>query len=198
MLSINVSLKDVFKQQPITAFKRNKNLKDLIGSNKIENNRVKKRKENLLKPGKCKPCLANSRTLCCKQVKNTTSFMSQQTKKTYTIYYEVNCTSMFIIYLMECTLCNKQYVGKAETSFNVRLNNHRKDVNKPNAILACKHFQQRDHNFNQHAKFVIIDQLKNLQKPKEILRQRLIDRENFWIKTLDTLHPKGFNQELSK
>ena len=124
--------------------------------------------------------------------------MSQQTKRTYKIFHEVNCTSMFVIYLMECTLCNKQYVGKAETSFNIRLNNHRKNVNKPNGIVACKHFQQRDHNFNKHAKFIIIDQLKNLQKPKEILRERLIERENFWIKTLDTLHPKGFNQELSK
>ena len=30
---------------------------------------------------------------------------------------------------MECKLCNKQYIGKAETAFNIRLNNHRKDSN---------------------------------------------------------------------
>ena len=29
---------------------------------------------------------------------------------------------------MEGTLCNKQYVGKAETVFNIRLNNHGKEV----------------------------------------------------------------------
>ena len=31
---------------------------------------------------------------------------------------------------MECILINKQYVGKAEKSFNIRLNNHRKDMKK--------------------------------------------------------------------
>ena len=30
---------------------------------------------------------------------------------------------------MEGTLCKIQYVGKAETPFNIRLNNHRKDAN---------------------------------------------------------------------
>ena len=29
---------------------------------------------------------------------------------------------------MKCISCNKQYVGKAEASFNIRLNNHRKNV----------------------------------------------------------------------
>ena len=27
--------------------------------------------------------------------------------------------------------------------------------------MACKHFQQESNNFNKHAKFTIIDQLKN-------------------------------------
>ena len=42
MLELNEALKEIFNCQPITAFKRNKNLKELIGSNKIENNKVKK------------------------------------------------------------------------------------------------------------------------------------------------------------
>ena len=37
-----------------------------------------------------------------------------------------------------------QYVGKAETAFNLRLNNNKKDTKKPNSILACKHFQEKD------------------------------------------------------
>ena len=43
---------------------------------------------------------------------------------------------------MECELCNKQFVGKAENAFNIRLNNHKKDTENPNAILAWRHFQQ--------------------------------------------------------
>ena len=42
-------------------------------------------------------------------------------------------------------ICNTNpIVGKAETSFNVRLNNHRKDVKDPKAIPADKHFNQTD------------------------------------------------------
>ena len=33
---------------------------------------------------------------------------------------------------MECILCKMQYVGKAKTALNLRLNNHRKDTKKPN------------------------------------------------------------------
>ena len=37
---------------------------------------------------------------------------------------------------MECTFCKIQDVGKAETPFNIRLKNHRKDANNPKAIPA--------------------------------------------------------------
>ena len=97
---------------------------------------------------------------------------------------------------MECILCNKQYEGKIETSFNIRLNNHQKDVKKVDAKMACKYFQPESHNFNKHAKFTIINQLKNFSRSKETLIQRLIEREHFWILKLDTLYPKCFNMEL--
>ena len=60
---------------------------------------------------------------------------------------------------MECTLCKKQYVGKAVIAFYIRLNNHRNDVKNPHpkTILVCKHFQEKNHNFNKHVKLIIID-----------------------------------------
>ena len=91
-----------------------------------------------------------------------------------------------------------QYVGKAETAFNLRLNNHRKYTKKPNSILAYKHFQEEGHNFSKHAKFIITDKLINLHRSKKALREMLVIRENFWIQKLKTLVPFGLNQELSK
>ena len=85
---------------------------------------------------------------------------------------------------MECTLRKMQYVGKSEPIFNIRLNNHRKNIKKPDAILACRHFQERNHVFNKHTKSFIIDKPRNTTKSKGILRQRLVERENFWIQTL--------------
>ena len=55
-------------------------------------------------------------------------------------------------------LCNKQYTSKSETFFNLRLNNHPKDVNKQNSLQADQHFQLPGHNFNNQAKYTLIEQ----------------------------------------
>ena len=39
---------------------------------------------------------------------------------------------------------------KSETTSNIRLN-HRKDVKSEKSILACKHFNEPSHNFQQYA-----------------------------------------------
>ena len=69
---------------------------------------------------KCTPCLANNRTLCCKQIIHTTTFRSNQTNRIFHIYHNLNSKSKHVIYLLECTKCKIQYVGKAETEFNIR------------------------------------------------------------------------------
>ena len=90
-----------------------------------------------------------------------------------------------------------QYVEKAETAFNLRSNNHRKDTKKPNSFLACKYFQEQRHTLNKHAKFIIIDKLVNLHGSKETLREMLVVREHFWIQKIKTLVRFRLNQELS-
>ena len=147
ILNISRTLQGLFQEEPITAFKRNRNLKELIGSNCIEKGKVKRAKYTFI-IGKCSPCLSKTGNLCCSQLTSMT-FISQQTNKNK-IYHKVNCKSEYVIYLMDCTLCNKQYVGKAETAFNIRVNNHRKDTKEPNAILACINFQQQCHTFYNH------------------------------------------------
>ena len=44
-------------------------------------------------------------SLCCTQVLNTKTFMSQQTKRTFNIFHKLTCKSQYVIYLMECILC---------------------------------------------------------------------------------------------
>ena len=99
---------------------------------------------------------------------------------------------------MEFILCKMSSVGKAERTFNIRSNNHRKDTKKPNSILACKHFQKQGCNFNKYARFIIIYKLVNLHGSKEALQEMLVVRKILWIQKLKTLAPLGLNQELSK
>ena len=143
-----------------TAFKTNKNLKEIIGGTRIENDKVKKFSIPF-RTGKCTPYLSGAITLCCNQVMTTNTLTSQQTKQTFKISLNLNCKSEYVFSLLECILYKLQYARKAETTFNLGLNNHRKDTKKPNSILACKHFKEQGHNFNKHAKFIIIDKLVN-------------------------------------
>ena len=67
---------------------------------------------------------------------------------------------------MECILCNIQYVGKAYSTFNIRLNNQRKESKEANSILACNH---RFKNIIS-TKHVKLNQLINLNGSKKALR----------------------------
>ena len=196
-MNVNPELKKVFENKPLLPFRKNKNLRQCIGGNTVEKNK-KLPTTNKFTNGKCSPCFSNSRSLCCKQIIETEHFKSNQTNRTFRIFQKTTCKSNFIIYLLECELCKIQYVGNAETAFNIRLNNNRKDVKDPKAIPVDKHFNQTGHNFNLRSKFIIIEQLQDIEKTSnEILKERLKTRETFWIKKLKTLTPSGLNQDLN-
>ena len=66
-----------------------------------------------------------------------------------------------------------QYVRKAETEFNIRLNNHLKNVWNTDAIRARRHFSGKIHNFNTHAKFILIDHRHRIDIDKEKNKEKL-------------------------
>ena len=57
---------------------------------------------------------------------NNINFQELSDTKICKIFHEVDCSSAYVVYMMESTL--KQCVGKAETSFNIKVNNDRNDV----------------------------------------------------------------------
>ena len=79
--------------------------------------------------------------------------------------------------MLECTKCKIQYVGKAETEVNIRLDNHQKDLWRPDAISASRHFADKIHNFNTHAKFILIEQIRHIDIDKEQNKERLTQRD---------------------
>ena len=129
-MNIDCSFREIFNSsQLIIAFHKSTSLKQLAGTNTIR-------------------CYT-SRSLCCQQVLKITTFTSTQTRGTFTIFHQFTCHGNYVIYLLECIMCKIQYVGKPETSFDIRLNNYRKDIRKPNAIEACKHFNNNEHTLSK-------------------------------------------------
>ena len=178
ILKINRDFEQVFTELPIKAFRRNRNLQDILGKKTIINNR-KQLRQNINQNGYSKLRNSKLNNLRCTQVQSTNTFRSTVTRKTFKICNELNCKSKYLIYLMKCVLCNKQYTGKSETAFNFRLNNHRKEVNKQNSLQADQHFRLSGNNFNKHKKITLIEQLNDTNIDKELLRSRLKKREDF-------------------
>ena len=175
------------------AFRRNKNLKDLISNNIIENGKVKRTRNSSGKSEKC-----NKNNKCCNQVVNTGMFKSIITNRSYTIREKMNCTERYLIYLEECKKCNIQYVGKTEQPMTDRITQHRSDSKRMNSPPSDRHFTLPGHDFERDARFTLIEKLKNLKGNKEELRKRLKTRENFWIRELKTLQPRGLNVQINK
>ena len=195
LLSINPVISKVFKEKSVVAYRRNDNLRKLIGQNKLAGDKKVVLRTHQ-KIGRCQPCRSKVGNLCYKQVKNT--FSNRITKKVYEIYHDLNCKSRNGIYLLECTKCeNKPYVGKFETAGNERINNHRKDAKNPHSIPVDAHFLEPGHDFNIHGKFTFIEQLRKKDLTNMEKTRLLKEREDFWIKKLQTLTPNGFNQELN-
>ena len=80
LLQVNLKLKNTFQEKPIIAYKRNKDLKEII-SNRILNNKVIRKKKAEKKHLFCSPCYTRRDNLCCQQVEKTNVFKSYKTGK---------------------------------------------------------------------------------------------------------------------
>ena len=156
-LMINPAIATKFHQKPLFCYRRNRNLKDLLGQTRISKNKVVKKTEKLI--GKCSPCLRRPDTKCCRHIVSTSTFQNRTGKRQYKIFHNVNCKSKNVIYLAHCKLCNnKPYVGKREEQMiRKRITKHRFDAKNTKSIPVDRHFLLPGHNFGGHFKLTIIE-----------------------------------------
>ena len=89
-------------------------------------------------------------------------------------------------------------MGKVEVQgTNKRVNKHRNDVHRPDAIAIDKHFSEPGHDFNRDFRIIAIEEVTKKNLTKEQMRNLLLRREDFWIQKLGTLEPLGFNEKLN-
>ena len=120
----------------------------------------------------------------CPMLTNKSHFICYQTKQCYELKNIYSCDINNAIYLLECSICQKQYVGETGTTIRVRMRHHRNmyqsQTNRPIYTHPKKH--QSDFSI---FKLTIIDQVtdRNHRKTKETL----------WIQELRTKLPFGLN-----
>ena len=104
MLYINQQFKDAFQETPILAFRKNRNLEWKTRFSTVSQ---------------------NQQTYAVS--KFCTHYLLKAKSNENYILHDLNYKSELLMYPMECMICHIQYIGKSETEFNIRLNNHRKD-----------------------------------------------------------------------
>ena len=157
-----------------------------------KNNKVLKKKARILKEDYCRPFFQKKKKNVFwnqNQIAPTRTFKNNVTLKIYRLILKINCKSSYIIYLIECSKCKIQ--------FTVKLNDRRKDFTRKNSIPASNHFNFEGEVFNRHVKFIIIEQLNQIDLDKLMLWKWLKVRGNFWSQMLGALHPKDLNRELN-
>ena len=190
-----------YTSPPIFIFLKGKSLKDLLVNSKfkpsrddytriIRSNTIDQhtrainlpREENTRKPHPCN----HPRCTTCQHFNTSTTFSSTSTKQTFQIHHSFTCSSMRVIYLITCTRCHKQYVGKTINTLRERVSQHRSSIKVNQARYISKHFNLEHHSL-ANLKVQIIDTVSssNLSDLHQL--------EVYWIHKLKTLQPKGLN-----
>lgn len=191
ILNSSPILGEIFNDNSIIpAFRRRKNLKELLAPSKSHSSAS----ENSFiedVPGcfKCdKKC-----DLCQNYLKESNTFSSFETGKSYRIRQKLTCTSSHLIYLISCNKCKLQYVGSTATAFKTRFRNHKSSMitNKKTCEVAI-HFNSLTHSLTDFD-FICIEGIRNVESSHST-EQILLTREAYWSAQLFTLYPNGLNK----
>ena len=120
----------------------------------------------------------------------TNIFRSTSTKEEFIIHCTVTCQTTHSIYLLQCAVCDLQYVGTTDRQFNKRMIEHRSQAKGKGGTSLSRHLRSKNHH-------KAVDKLKVTiieHNPNWDIATRL-RREHFWIRKLDTLSPNGINEK---
>ena len=124
VLHTSPRLRQAIPNLPLIAFRRPKNLRDLLVRAKLNTPAPPTNTGNT-------PC-GRSRCKCCSEIVTTNTFKSYNTGRRYNIRTSMTCKSANLVYLISCRKCGLQYVGETENLLHIRMNGHRSDIRTKN------------------------------------------------------------------
>ena len=197
LLEYDSGHKKVFSDIPMVGFRKGKSLKDLLVRAKLP----------LLDdvPG-CNKCQKTGRKgppcQVCKLMEVSTTFTDREGSRMYDIRKgPLDCNSAYVVYLIQCKICNKQNCGSTLNKFRIRLNNYKTKFKKYQEGMCNgtldkgsivqqasfhKHFCQENHNGISDWSIKLIDQADD--------ERSLRIKESFWQHKLNTFVPNGLNE----
>ena len=188
-------LKNIFPNPLIFAYKKDKTIASKIVKSKISNQPEPPMEKDTLPIKTIHPSFNRKISRCrsancklCRCITTSNTITSSHTKRSYPIKQEMNCRTWNVIYVITCKHCNQQYVGQTSQSLQDRITKHRNDLKSKN-YLIYQHFRRHRLNMEDDIKVTPIEQ---------VTKEKLLETETKWIKTLETLNPKGLNSKFEK
>ena len=177
-------MKEVFPEPPLTAFKRQKNLRDLLIRARVPPPPRAHTQRANRGMSRCEmSCTA------CPYVKPGKQIRISENRH-WTINRSVSCQSFNVIYLIQCNKdsCRQKYIGETGRIFKFRLDEHRGYItNKVESQATGRHFNLPGHSL-ANLEATVIEQV---QTNTEAYRKQ---REHFYIRKFNTFH-QGMNQK---
>ena len=169
-------LTEIFPAPPIVAFRRDKNLKEIL-IHKKHNNLFYKRGNG------CEPCGKNC-ALCKRIIQDDKFYGTDGTE--YKIQGSINCKTANLIYAIRCRKCEKTvYVGQTGDTFYQRMLLNFSMIRTKKHETVAEHFNSKGHSVDDF-------QVIGIEKIFGEETYRLV-KETFWIKKLKTFPPHGLN-----
>ena len=165
-------MKQTFPEGPLMTYRRPRNLKDLLVKARLPS------EENNKPPGS----FNSSATVNVSSVGNiwlkAKRCISSQTNKSYPITQHMDCKSTWIIYLITCRKCNKQYIGKTTNTLYTRISNTRSQIKNFKTSQSLKlpyaqHFNLPNHSISDLA-LMPIEQIKQQSNQVILHRESII------------------------
>ena len=175
------SLKRCFNQPSVVAYRRSKNIGDMLIRAKVQTTRRSTR----LTPGysvcrrTCMACALSG----LRPGEKVTSHKCQRTGQEWDITSSLDCQTKNVINKITCAKprCKFVYVGETSRKFCERLTDHRGYIkNKKLHTPVGHHFNQKGHKIDDLQALAI----EKVQPVDDLLRKR---RESLWISRLDSI-----------
>ena len=133
---------------------------------------------------------SNKNCTCCLYIEETSYIGETEIP----INGRMDCTSKNVIYVIECTKCNRKYVGETRKPLKTRLIRHISDIRLSKDTSVADHFNYEcvsDYNVAD-MKIYPVEFVHDQGSPHKN-EAKLLKRESYWIDYLETLEPNGLN-----
>ena len=170
-------MRKVFDDAPITAYRRDTNLEEIL---------IHAKHKRIFEKEDKGTCQCKKKCIICRHFKTGTKHKSID-GKIYTFSDHIDCKTYNVIYGIFCKKCDAIiYVGETGCTIYERFQNHLSAIKREKDEPVATHFNDR-HSIEDFS-IVGIERIK-----KKDIHYRKV-RESFWIEKLGTINPHGLNQ----